>query len=112
MIVDAFAAPRPAARRPSTAATVGKRPAFGGRDRAAVQVEADDLAQDLGRGDVHGRVDRIEHGRHERVVLRRRHEHRPDRAVRIATSAPHHERRLGDEEAPLGLDAPAELADR
>ena len=61
-----------------------------------------------GAGDVHRRVEAGERAG-EHVVLRRRHEHRADRAGPIAASARDHERRLGDEEPPLGLDPPAEL---
>ncbi len=50
-------------------------------DRAAMQIETDNRAQDLGPGDVDGRVGAVEHAGH-RVVLRRGDQHRTHPPVR------------------------------
>ena len=72
-----------------------------------MQIETDNRAQDLGPGDVDGRVGAVEHTGH-RVVLRRGDQHRTHPPVR-SQQCLDDERRFGDEEALIGLDPTAEL---
>ncbi len=84
-----------------------QRPPVRGRDRAPVQLEADDSSQHRWRGDVHRHADRGQDVV-QRGVLVGGDEHRSHAAPRTE-EPPHDERRFGDEESRLGLDATPQL---
>ena len=99
------------ARRRATRRDGRQRPAVGRRDRAAVQVEAHDPAQHLGSA---RRTPARRRGRATPAsasCCAGRDEHRTDRATR-SHQRRDDERRLGDEEPPLGLDPRGGAPDR